>query len=835
MKRKAILLTLAFVFTLTICGAASAVTESYNMGQEATQNAISDSQLGFNSADGTLVITNAGSGELNGKSTEDSQQAVVDTTSTLNQEQKVTYGKGNLVVLNKPNDPLEFTFVTKKNNVLLAKKFQINPSGTLTSSATVYIAENMDKSNWNNVKSTLGANAFDIVSIANLWANGAPSDLIKIAGSSGVSEGLLTGYVSSKSFYNNFPLTNSQQSYHVMVSPGAGDDDVPMTILDVVPLKWVGSGSSQVYNYQALNNGDPNENVYIMWDRNINTGILALMKHNINLLNQFKSQTGIKVIKGGLGELKYMIWLFGKMKTDPGSLVTVNKLASINKADFDYLWGTAIIDPNDPTKTNVIFNPGHGFEKAYINNLSNYSHNYQYQNILSTDNYATMKAIGAQAAQTAQNLLGFNAGDSNLLIITSAGYSLLNNQGTLGALDGIVSVTSSTISNLFSLKRGIWTPLWFLFVQKDPNGHLNSVFLKYNENTQMLQVIPVVYNGISYNVFDISGANLAGSSQSEGWAKSVAVYNAYRYNIPDSAQQDYYLVSLANQWAYGMPYNFLKSAISGGCPGSGLTQGYVIADYVKNSLSLAANEFYIYLAITAHCKEQVLIDSLGLSAAQGTYYTTGLRYSSDNNAAGIFIKWNTLTNTGKAILLDLNTAIINSLQPSNSNYYKTMYWAIWYLDQAFPGKALYNTVHSAFSIAREIPITKSDLNTMTAAGNDPVNFIKNFVIPTPSPTDPVTPVNAQVNSWAQQLSGFVAEFGSNALLTQQTSATEIAPGLPLPAASKTAASSTRSSSSNSELIFWILGTIMAAIAIILAYLTRDNIFEAVFGSGRAGK
>jgi len=841
-KNTAILLTLAFVFTLTICGTASAAgNESYNLGQAATQNAIADTQLGFTSAEGTLIITNAGAAELNGDSTEGGQQAVVDTTAPLNQDQQVTYGKGNLVVLNKPNDPLEYTFVTKDNNVLLAKKFQVNSDGTLTSGATVYISENMAESNWNTIIAALGNNAFDIVAIANLWANGAPSDLLKIAGTSGVSEGLLTGYVSSKSFYENFPLTSSQQSYHVMVSPGAGDDDVPMTILDVVPLKWVGSGSSQVYNYQALNNGDPNENIYIMWNMDTKTGILALMKHNADLLNQFTAQTGITVNSGSLSELKYMTWLFAKMKTDPASLVTVEKLATINKADFDYLWGTAIIDPDDPTKTNVIFNPSHGFDKAYINNLPNYAHNYQYQNILPLNNYASMEIIGSQAAQIAQGLLGFDNGDSNLLVITSAGYSLLDNQGTLGALDGIISVTGSTISNLFSLKRGLWTPLWFLFTQKGANGELNSVLLQYNENTKTLEVLPVVYDGVSYDVFDISGANLAGGSGSAGWDKSLAVYNAYTYNIPDSAQQDYYLVSLANQWAHGMPYSFLKSAIGGGCPGSGLTQGYLIADYVKNISPLGANEAYIYLAVTAHCKEQVIIDSLGLSAAQGTYYTTGLRYSTENSAAGIFVRWNTATNTGEAMLLDLNTAIINQLQPANSNYYKTMYWAVWYLDKAFPGKALYSTVQTAFTVVRTIPLTQSDLSNMVAAGGDPADFIKNFVIPTPTPTPTPTPVtpggNGQGSSWGQQVSGFIAGFTSNsALQSQGTSEANIAPGLPITAASATTTvASTEPTSSDSGLVFWILGALMVAVAAIILYLARNTIADAVWGSERLGK
>ena len=56
------------------------------------------------------------------------------------------------------------------------------------------------------------------------------------------------------------------------------------------------------------------------------------------------------------------------------------------------------------------------------------------------------------------------------------------------------------------------------------------------------------------------------------------------------AQQNYYIVSLANQWAIGMPYDFMLATIGGGCPGSGLTQGHVIADFIKTWLPLTGTQ-----------------------------------------------------------------------------------------------------------------------------------------------------------------------------------------------------------------------------------------------------
>ncbi|MBV1729516.1 MAG: hypothetical protein KUA33_04625, partial [Methanobacterium sp.] len=765
-KNKFLLTVILFIFTITMCGAVSAAepsnqSETYHLGQLVTINAISDSELGFLEADDVLCISNGGSARYKtNMSTEDSLQGVIDATNHKPYNQQITVGKGNLIGLSDPLGDLSATYVTKKGNQLMAKQYTYTSTGLLFSK-TVNISSFTD-SQWNLVNNELGENTFELVSIAHAWAAGAPADLLRTAGSSGgVSQGLLSGYVMSKSFQNNFPLINSSQSYHVMTTPGGGDDNVPMSILSVNPAQWVRQIPSEkdplMINYQAMINGDPLESAYIWWDRSASNnqpgnGNLAVMRFNSKLLTQY----GIPVPNGGLEQIKFLQWLYTQKNIfngDMGSLIVVDPLKKMNQSDFNHLWGHV---------DGTTYTPGHGIDKVYISNLEDLNHQYNKTiGILTTTDYPNLKNIGKEAAIMAQNAFRTHYSDPNFvltsedLVITSAGYALLKDEqgkltiSTLGALDGIRGVTRSTVDNLLSLSRPIWTPLWFVFVRESgnlPNVVLDAVFIQYNAATKNLEVVPVKYNGTDYNVFNIGlNSNLAGDKNTDGWNKSLAVENAYTnnraYNIPEWNQQDYYIVAIANIWAYKIPYELLVPAICGACPGSGFTQGYVIADYVRTTFPV--NSYHMYVGFPAHCKELVINSVLGLSPAQGTYYTPGVRIR-NTNSAGIFILWDEATQTGKARLLNMDRTIINAMQdvdiPNNNHFYQTAYWALWYVDKAIPGKERYNELLNAFSVVREIPLTQNDLRAMLAAGGNPENFVLNYVVPvTPPVTDPVTP------------------------------------------------------------------------------------------------
>lgn len=93
-KNKYLFIAMAFLAVISICGTVSAA-EPYTIGELITQDAISDPDLGYSNADDVLCISNGGSAFLNDLTTENSLQAIIDTTSELPNSQKITTGKGN--------------------------------------------------------------------------------------------------------------------------------------------------------------------------------------------------------------------------------------------------------------------------------------------------------------------------------------------------------------------------------------------------------------------------------------------------------------------------------------------------------------------------------------------------------------------------------------------------------------------------------------------------------------------------------------------------------------------------------------------------------------------
>lgn len=819
-KTKTILSLMVFIFAITICGSVSA-TETYNIGEIVTENAMTDPNLGFSNADEVLCLSNGGSSHYQNMTTEDSIQAVIDTTSNSPSQQKISQGKGNLITISDPQGDLSFTFVTKKGNQLMAKKYTVTSDGssmTIKNSNTVDISSYITTSQWNTVKTQLGPNAYELTSIAQAWAAGAPSDLLRIAGSSGgISQGLLSGYVMAKSINQNYPLNTADESYHIITTPGGGDDNVPQYLLELTPLKWVrDSGKVSYFNYLAMDNGNPNQAAYIWWNRATQNGVLVLMSSTQTLRSQFTAETGVSVVSGSISEIQFNNWLLNKMENSPAILITVDGLKKLNKENFDYLWA-------------------HGIDTDYINNLNDETTAYAIGNVLSSNDYQNMYNLGEQAAILAQNALKFHKGDSNVALISSAGYVLLNGISTQGALDGVISITGTTLGNLMNLKRAIWQPLWFTFIEKEASGQLNAVIVNYVNGA--LVISPV---------YDIS----ADALKDDAYAKTVSA--AFSGGAADKPyfQQDYYIVSLANQWAVGAPYDFQISGIGGGCPGSGLSQGYLISNYILTNYPLGAGQQYITISIPAHCKEQVIMDSLGVSAALGSYYTMGLSsYAANANLAGLFIIWSESTQSGQAILLNMDRNIINTMQNqdvgTNNYYYKTMYWALWYLEKAFPGQSRYTEAVSAFSVLKEISITENELKTMLAAGGDPVKYIMEYVAPVTPPTDPNTdptnpgtdpspdtttdPVVPGENNQATGNDGGIISTISAAVspVSQSGSNNEIAAGLPLQ-------SKSASNSSNLNMVA-IITLILLVVLVGGLYLGRNNIIAAFRKSEKLGK
>lgn len=846
MKKYAVFMTVAFIFAIVLCGVVSA-TETYDIGTDVTNRA--NIEVGITNStdpDDALVITTAGSAKFKGGTTEDSLQGIVDTNSAI------TPGNGNLITLNEPNGALEFTFVRKISSTsFLAKKYTATQSGSSyaisTSNDPILFYDTMTESEFNQAKQLLGNNAFELISIAFAWKNGAPKDLLKVAGySGGVSEGLITSYAMSKSLVNNYPLNTDKQSYHVIVTPGGGDDDVPMFFMDVVPLKWATRGNTKYYNYFAMDSGNPNENAYIWLNRaGTLTGNLVLWKPNA----QNKVDFGT-VVNGALSELKFNNYLLGLLSSNSDKLIDIELAKQINQTDFDYLWGTV---------TSTTYTPGKGIDRTYIAGLTDISKP-TIGNVLTVDDHDKWLAVGQAALDAANKAIDdynlaygtsishFNKDD---LLITSAGYALVNGESTLGALDGIYnSVTAMQLENLLSLKRAIWNPLWFAFIKK-PTGYVTLSGLSLPDDMNAIMVKFTGFDAVTGDPLftvstpmDMSANTLATYVKNSGPATTLRDTFGGGADDKPYFQQDFYIISVANMWAFGMPYDFMKSAIGGGCPGSGLTQGYSVANYIMTNYPLKANEMYIGISVLAHCKEQALMDSLGISPGPGTYYTTGVQLPKNDLTSGVFVVWNKATKTGYAILLNFNSTAVNQMQAQDLTginggdiaglHYASMYWALWWIDNVFPGGSQIAKFNEAFDVVREIPLTQASFNALVAAGQNPADYVKNFVIlvtpptPTPQPGGQGTGSTSGITAVIAQTSALITQTVNGA--TQQTTApSEIAPGLPL----KDNTSQTNGTSTLP--VIPVVGGLILAVILVLVYLGRETAISAIKGTERLGK
>lgn len=160
-------------------------TESYQLGRDVTAKA--DSLLNFNTADEILAITTAGVPKLNGQTSEDAIEAI------LNYGNRISYGLGNMLMLRQTaTSPIDFCFVTRNGNKLNAVIFL---NGSTTYSYLGSISENMTKAQWNQLyKAVGGENAFSFASLANGWYDNVSYLVLQEAAFHGhICEGTLGG------------------------------------------------------------------------------------------------------------------------------------------------------------------------------------------------------------------------------------------------------------------------------------------------------------------------------------------------------------------------------------------------------------------------------------------------------------------------------------------------------------------------------------------------------------------------------------------------------------------------------------------------------------------
>lgn len=622
-------------------------SESYKLGYEITAKA--DSLLDFKNADGVLAITTAGVPKLNGQTSEPAIDGILNYATEY-----ISYGRGNILMLRQTAvDPIDFCFVVKKGNELTAAIF------TNGNKKEVYlgtISEYMTTSQWNALyKAVGGENAFSFASLANGWYDGVTFDVLQEAAFHGhICEGTLGGYTITKALLQYYPpiqeTGNGKQSpgditsYKVLGVPGDSSNDAVIFFLDAT------SGKTSYVGFNTTSTGATEKMVgFIRWNSKTNRGTIIVMEYDSDANKAlFEKETGITG-DGSLEQLKYNTWWINRIYNNPASLVNVLiEKEGLNKEQYLYLVG---VESDDEDEEGHVINAtnSHGLDYAYIQSLD--LPNAVRDNVIAKKGsltYNDFKAIGQNAAKTAKEIYEKELGIKihkdmpNLMVMTSAGYVMINEQSTEACWDGLFEELGSRLSRktLLPDHKAIWTPLWFNFVLNQDDGSLMSIYMRYNEDGTFYIG---EYNGT--NLYNINMTTLNNSAVSGGISSEAYIDGNY-----------FSIQSISNAWSAGPAFDQIMSFLfhNHACPG--VQPGFFMVDYIQENFPLNENQSYIYIANEQYCKDDSLEYILDVSPGLGNYFVQKLtsdeyKGAEDFDEEGILIIWDSANNIGQAVSL----------------------------------------------------------------------------------------------------------------------------------------------------------------------------------------
>lgn len=281
---------------------------------------------------------------------------------------------------------------------------------------------------------------------------------------------------------------------------------------------------------------------------------------------------------------------------------------------------------------------------------------------------SVLNLVGFKAADKAMEELGFEKGAPDILALTDAGYmAQVGDYTTEKALDGVVmtSGVSRGKGNLVNVHKAYNSPLWFAFFDKQSKDCIyleakSEVLRTYldRERTDKDAALRDFMELEDEEVFaTIVTENIAADrllDDPEEWQEKmvVTVFGGNEFSI----------ITISNLWARGLPNDFLKAAELHDhiCPG--LTSGYLIAEYLKQSLpSSAPKEEYTIIAIPPWCKDDVLIQIFETNVGHKRLYVKHLTQEQmeqlpdyAKNVANIVIRWEAGAESGDGIVVGFN-------------------------------------------------------------------------------------------------------------------------------------------------------------------------------------
>lgn len=251
-----------------------------------------------------------------------------------------------------------------------------------------------------------------------------------------------------------------------------------------------------------------------------------------------------------------------------------------------------------------------------------------------------------QSVSTAMKNLSVSKDDTNLLMMTNAPYVQADGSCALPYLAQAQALTGCTVGkgNLLFFQRPQCHPLRFMLFEKTKK-----------------QAVIISKKGKAWvdEKPDLSPATIS---------KQAFWEDAKKF---EAGKDMFTLAAMANVWAEGGPYDYLKSAELHNhiCPG--LTSGYLMAKYILKHYPLKDGEKYTIVACPVWCKEeafQVVLDCTPGKRALIVKQLTekDIEKISFPNPAAILLIWDGKKKAGKGVALAFDFERIRTLSPKDT-------------------------------------------------------------------------------------------------------------------------------------------------------------------------
>jgi formylmethanofuran dehydrogenase subunit E-like metal-binding protein len=228
-------------------------------------------------------------------------------------------------------------------------------------------------------------------------------------------------------------------------------------------------------------------------------------------------------------------------------------------------------------------------------------------------------------------------GSPTLLALTNATYVKVDGKTTEGYVDMIQETTGCSVGkgNLLFFHRPISHPLKIVLFKKDT-----------------ADAIVMTYDGEKIGKLSLN-INGEGATKPDGWKKIQEKLGPDTFSI----------VTIANAWANGAPYDFLRCSEFHNhlCPGIGT--GYQIVKFIMDRYPLKEGENYTWIACPPWCKDDAIQMLLDLTSGKQNMFVKQLTEDQkkmisgeklSDNIAGILVIWNKKAKKGTAVALRYN-------------------------------------------------------------------------------------------------------------------------------------------------------------------------------------